>query len=118
MKPERLVEIFLQCWSIKSSTRYLEGNPARGQCSVTALVIHKYFGGEILKTKTTEGPHFYNRINGRRYDITASQFDNPVTYSDHESTRDETMKDTSPDQYHCLEKAFLHTIRKEDHKNE
>lgn len=117
MHPEHLVDIFLQCWSSESSTRYLESNPARGQCLVTALVIHKYFGGKILKTRTAEGLHFYNHINDQRYDVTASQFNSPVIYSDHESTREEAMKDTCQDQYRSLEEAFLRTIQKDNNKN-
>lgn len=116
MEPERLIEIFLECWSLKSSSRYLESNPARGQCSVTSLVIHNYFGGEILKTKCSKGCHFYNRINGRRYDITASQFDNPVAYDDHKATWIEAMEDTSPDQYHYLRNAFLRAVQQEENK--
>lgn len=64
----------VNAWSARTSSLWAVENPARGQCSVTACVIHKLFGGEILKTFTAEGWHFYNRLNGLGFDFTASQF--------------------------------------------
>jgi hypothetical protein len=60
-----------RAWSAESSSLWSEDHPARGQCPVTALVVHDRFGGEIRKTPTDEGPHFYNYADGRRYDLTA-----------------------------------------------
>ncbi|HWE79296.1 MAG TPA: hypothetical protein VG270_12320, partial [Pseudolabrys sp.] len=47
-----------------------------------SLLVHELFGGELLKTPLPVGDHFYNRIGGRRYDFTASQFDQPLAYMD------------------------------------
>ena len=76
--------------------------PATGQCSVTALVVNDVFGGEILKTRTTLGVHFYNRIGDRRWDLTISQFRQPIPFEDLPATREEAMADTSPKQYEAL----------------
>lgn len=63
-------------------------NPAYGQCYVTALIVHDYFGGKILKTKFEDGTgHFWNLINNNEIDLTRSQFDKneiipkPTTHS-------------------------------------
>ncbi len=92
----------VRAWSPASSSKYLAENPARGQCSVTALVLQDIFGGEILKTRTDAGIHFYNRINGERCDLTLSQFDQPIRFDDIVSARDEAFADTSEAQYRAL----------------
>src|SRR5687768_16888861 len=76
-------------WSAKTSVCY---NPkiaplSYGQCAPTAVVIAEMFGGEILKTQVrkkdgTSVRHFYNRIEGQRYDFTRSQIDDLPDYFD------------------------------------
>src|SRR5215813_1576779 len=91
----RIAAALLGSWSIDTSGNWLPDNPARGQCNVTALLINELFGGEILKTPLPEGDHFYNRIDGARIDLTASQFEAPVDYLDVASNRDEALAGTS-----------------------
>ena len=55
-------------------------NPTLGQCAVTALVIQKYFGGEILKHNKFS--HYFNVIDGKVVDLTKDQFDFELDYSD------------------------------------
>ena len=47
--------------------------PADNESSVISQLIYDIFGGEILKTHNKRGWHFYNRINGKRYDFTKSE---------------------------------------------
>ncbi len=89
-------------WSPASSSKYSIENPARGQCSVTVLVVQDIFGGEILKTETDAGMHFYNRIDGERCDLTLSQFEQPIPFDDLLSSRQEAFADTSDAQYRAL----------------
>ena len=91
---------------MESSSKWTRDNPALGQCSVTALVVHDYLGGEILKTKYEGIWHFYNRIDGRSVDFTESQFDAPIEYSDYVSNREEAFADTNPKQYSYLSSAI------------
>lgn len=95
-----------KAWSIKSSSKWVEENPARGQCGVTALVIHDHLGGEIAKTPIEGSWHFYNMIDGVRQDFTVSQFDRIPDYEDRRSSRDEAYADTNEEQYIYLKKAF------------
>src|SRR4051812_17372535 len=95
-------EILCRCWSVDSSSLWLPENPARGQCNVTALVFHDRFGGEILKTPIGDEWHFYNRVAGKTYDLTAEQFLVLPVYRDILSTRDETLAGTTRDRYHAL----------------
>ncbi|WFU70593.1 hypothetical protein [Bradyrhizobium sp. CB2312] len=89
---DRVAAALLHSWSVQTSGQWLASNPARGQCSVTALLANEFFGGEILKTPLAEGDHFYNRINGN--------------YLDLRSGRDEALAGTSTAKYEFFRAAF------------
>ncbi len=57
------------------------GEPARGQCGPTALVLHDLFGGDLLLAEvlgpdgSRQGVHWWNRLpDGREVDLTREQF--------------------------------------------
>jgi hypothetical protein len=56
------------------------GNPARGQCGVTALVLNDLFGGELVLGEVhvageRTGMHYWNRFGaGIEVDLTRDQF--------------------------------------------
>jgi hypothetical protein len=104
---QEVLNVLFKVWSIESSSKWTPQNPARGQCGVTALVVNDLFGGEILKTRVSEGWHFYNRINGERYDLTESQFSEPIQYWDIPSSREEAFNDTNEAQYMYLKQSVL-----------
>jgi hypothetical protein len=108
--PNRLLPILRQCWSSETSGQWLLENPARGQCNVTSLVVQDLFGGEILKTEAPGGWHFYNRVDGARYDLTASQFAAPIPYADVASSRAEALAGTKVERYATL-KARIDELR-------
>ena len=96
-----------QSWSIETSSKWLPDNPARGQCSVTALVVQDVLGGEIVKTDVGGAWHFYNFIDGQRRDFSESQFLESVAYADLPSSRKEALSDTSFAQYRALRERVL-----------
>ncbi|MFH8615279.1 hypothetical protein ACH4E8_09415 [Streptomyces sp. NPDC017979] len=55
-------------------------NPARGQCDITALVVHDLLGGHLLLGEVTldgadHGYHWWNRLpDGTEIDLTREQF--------------------------------------------
>lgn len=102
LKFAEVYEILKKLWSIETSSKWTIENPAKGQCGVTALVIHDLFGEEIKKTQVDEVWHFYNMINGKRYDFTSSQFFEEITYMDIPSNREEAFADTNERQYYTL----------------
>jgi hypothetical protein len=101
-----------QAWSIETSSKWLSHNPASGQCGVTALVVQDILGGEILKTDIDGAWHFYNRIDERRVDFTMGQFDSPIAYDDHLSSRHDALNDTTMGQYELLRKRLGLTEKK------
>lgn len=93
-------------WSPQTAIQWRPDNPALGQCSVTALLINELFGGRILKTRHRESVHYYNEIDGRRYDFTSSQFTSPIEYDDELSARAETRRGITRDEMNTLRNAF------------
>ena len=89
-------------WSAETGRHWRADNPASGQCSVTALVVHNKLGGEILKADVNGAWHFYNRIDSKRVDFTMSQFESPISYDDLPSNRTEALSDCSQTQYELL----------------
>ena len=106
LHPSEFARRITACWSPESATTYSTDNPARGQCSVTALVAQDHLGGEIVKTRVAEAWHFYNVIDGRRWDFTAAQFDLPIVYEDRKANREDAMTDTTLCQYEALSERF------------
>jgi hypothetical protein len=55
-------------------------NPSLGHCAVTALVLHDFFGGELLEAEvffqngSRQGFHYWNRLAGVEVDLTREQF--------------------------------------------
>jgi hypothetical protein len=55
-------------------------NPSRGQCGVTALVLHDLFGGDLVLGEVhvageRTGAHYWNRFGtGLEVDLTRDQF--------------------------------------------
>jgi len=91
------------------STAIAQGRKAElalGQCIGSALVVQDVFGGELLKTRVGDDWHFYNRIDGERFDLTAEQFEGAVSYDDLPASREDAFSDTSPEQYKALRAAL------------
>ncbi|MBR0816588.1 hypothetical protein [Bradyrhizobium liaoningense] len=104
--PDEVQSALRQAWSLSTASQWTADNPATGQCNVTALLIHELFGGELLKTPLPGGDHFYNRIEGQRYDFTASQFDQPIAYMDVATNRADAEQGATSDQLAELRAAF------------
>ncbi|MDF0517628.1 hypothetical protein P0R31_10335 [Bradyrhizobium yuanmingense] len=104
--PAEIQRALRKAWSVSTASQWTADNPAAGQCNVTALLIHELFGGDLLKTPLPTGDHFYNRLDGRRYDFTASQFDRPIAYMDLPATQTDAELAATSDQQAQLRTAF------------
>jgi hypothetical protein len=104
--PDEIQRALRRAWSSSTASQWTANNPAAGQCNVTALLIHELFGGELLKTPLPDGDHFYNRIEGQRYDFTASQFDQPIAYMDLPAHRADVEGGATNDELAELRAAF------------
>ena len=116
---EAMVRTALEhAWSSETATQWSPENPANGQCNVTAAVVHDLFGGEVLRTRVGGVWHYYNRIDGRRSDLTDSQFtrpgarfDPPAAYADELSSRDAAMVGIPQREYDTLRAELLKRLR-------
>jgi hypothetical protein len=72
-------------WSLEScdptdAAVWTPENPSRGQCAVTALVVHDLLGGQLLEAEvrnhdgSPQGFHYWNRLADVDVDLTRSQF--------------------------------------------
>ncbi|WP_314945452.1 hypothetical protein [Bradyrhizobium cosmicum] len=104
--PDEVQGVLRKAWSLSTASKWTANNPAAGQCNVTSLLVHEVFGGDLLKTPLPAGDHFYNRIEGRRYDFTASQFDRPIAYLDLPAQRADAESGATSDQLAELRAAF------------
>jgi hypothetical protein len=104
--PDEVQSALRKAWSLATASQWTASNPAAGQCNVTSLLIHELFGGELLRTPLPAGDHFYNRIRGRRYDFTASQFDQPIAYKDLPASRADVELGATSDELAELRAAF------------
>lgn len=104
--PEEIEAALRGSWSLATASTWTPENPAAGQCNVTALLVHELFGGELLKTPLPDGDHFYNRIGGRRFDFTQSQFDQPISYLDLPASRADAEQGATQHQVAALREAF------------
>ena len=80
------------------------------QDSVTSLLIHDIFGGEILKTPQDNDWHFYNRINGERIDFAATDAGKVAgdnTFADLPAIPDETFNYVTQEDYSTLYIRFI-----------
>ncbi|MDE1376736.1 YunG family protein [Bacillus licheniformis] len=107
---EQIMKALYKSWSADSSSKWSQDNPATGQCGVTALIVKDLLGGEIRKTKLLEGWHFYNVINGKRYDLTISQFKEDILYMDVPSNRNRAFSDTNEKQYNYLKQSVINQL--------
>jgi len=107
---EQIMNALYKSWSSDSSSKWSQDNPAKGQCGVTALIVNDLLGGEIRKTRLPEGWHFYNFINGKRYDLTVSQFKEDILYMDVPSNRNEAFSDTNEKQYNYLKQSVINHL--------
>ncbi|UQR66696.1 hypothetical protein LRP30_16200 [Bradyrhizobium sp. C-145] len=108
--PDEVQGALRKAWSLSTASQWTADNPAAGQCNVTALLIHDLFGGDLLKTPLPQGDHFYNRIEGRRYDFTACQFDQPIAYMDLPANRADAELGATNGQLAELRAAFEYHI--------
>jgi hypothetical protein len=78
--------------------------------SVTSLLIHDVFGGDILKTHKKKGWHFYNLIDGERVDFTRSEKGRSIKHNRFEdipSSREEVDAFFEQEEYSTFMMRFI-----------
>jgi hypothetical protein len=78
---ELLIDALKASWCRETAYRtdrpfWSEQNITRGQCTVTAMIVNDYFGGEMKRgfSKKYNLFHYWNIIDGKKIDLTFDQF--------------------------------------------
>ncbi|WP_405137657.1 hypothetical protein [Nocardia sp. NBC_01388] len=112
---ETLTNAVERSWSVETAagSGWMESNPAKGQCAVTACVVQDYLGGEIIHTDA-ELPgggtvsHYFNVIDDELVDLTRQQFPDGTLFSDPMPKREHFASTRE----YCL--SYDHTRRRYD----
>lgn len=67
----------------KIAQNWSEDNKAYGMCAITALIVNDYFGGDLGKIYVGDISHYFNVLNNKIVDLTSSQFEYTIDYSDY-----------------------------------
>ncbi len=94
------------------------GNPSRGQCGVTALILQEILGGELLiadvlfTNGATQGVHYWNLLpNGAEVDLTRGQFaDTEIVQKPEIVPRQRRTPGRLAEQYEHLRSAVLEEL--------
>ncbi len=86
IEPNKLKSALENSWSKETSyypDLWESSNPAYGQCTVTALVVQDYVGGDLMRAKLSnlgkKGYHYWNRLpDGTECDFTYTQFEQEI----------------------------------------
>jgi hypothetical protein len=106
-----LLAALMASWARDTSgypSKWTEENPACGQCSVTALVIQDYFGGDIQRFAVVDSGNDMRHVanilpGGILLDATAGQFSSvPVYVPRINETRDEALAWNDTNQRYVL----------------
>lgn len=96
MTIENIKEVLLDCYSKdlcypKVQANWTTTNKSYGMCAITSLIINDYFGGDICKIYVDDISHYYNLIDNEIIDLTKSQFNHEVDYSNYEIVERNTI---------------------------
>lgn len=85
---EKLQKTLSKCYTKelcypKVSGDWNENNKCLGMCAITALVVNNQYGGLLGKIRINGVSHYFNVINDKIVDLTATQFNSPVDYSNY-----------------------------------
>lgn len=119
MSIEDIKEILLNCYSKdlcypKIQNKWNNNNKCFGMCAITSLIINDYFGGKICKIHVDNTSHYFNLIENNIIDLTSSQFDCDIDYSNYQIVdRSQMLNEDTKSRYNKLKKMIIKYIQNE-----
>jgi hypothetical protein len=120
---ERLRSAIRASWTVETCDPvdvddWSPGNPSRGQCGATALVVNDILGGNLLVAEvllpngSRQGFHYWNRLpEGDELDLTRDQFSpEEIVQAPDELTRPDGPPRRCLDQYLLLRDRVLKVL--------
>lgn len=115
---EKLQKVLFKCYSKelcypKMQKNWNENNKCLGMCAITSLIVNDYFGGEICKMHVNGISHYFNMIENEIVDLTSSQFDYLIEYSNyHIISRVDMLNEDTKYRYNLLKEKLEKQINK------
>ena len=114
MNIENMQKALLECYSKdlcypKVQVDWNDNNKCFGMCAITSLIINDYFCGDICKIHVDGISHYFNLIEDKIIDLTASQFNHEIDYKDYQIIdRKNILTEETKNRYNIL-KARLNS---------
>lgn len=119
MTIEHVKSILLNLYSkdlcyYKVQDKWSEDNKCFGMCAITSLIINDYFGGNICKIHVDGISHYFNLLDNKIIDLTASQFNYEINYKNYQIIdRNKTLTKDIKQRYNKLKSQLIDTLLKE-----
>ena len=119
MDIQNIKNVLLECYSKdicypKVQDNWSEDNKCFGMCAITSLIIQDYFGGDICKIFVNGISHYFNLIDEEIIDLTASQFDKEIDYSNYcVVDREKILTDDTMKRYSILKNRLIDKLLKQ-----
>lgn len=113
MDIKTIQKVLLECYTKELcvpnvSEDWTESNKCFGMSGITALIVQDYFGGKIGKIHVNGVRHYFNILNDQVVDLTDSQFDSEINYTDYEIiNRDQILIEDTKQRYESLKKRLI-----------
>lgn len=92
----------------KVSEDWTESNKCFEMCAITTLIVQDYFGGKIGKIHMNGVRYYFNILNDQVVDLTDSQFDSEIDYTDYEIiNREQILIEDTKQRYESLKKRLI-----------
>lgn len=122
----QLTKALHQAWDDETgyarSGVWTSGNPARGQCVTSSLVVQDYFGGDIVRYEVKgidiDETHYFNILDdgtiidttGSQYKIPVNMRPKPVNLGEYPTLRDKCLADEETRARYYLLKSKVETL--------
>lgn len=90
MDKELLKELLTKAWG--GDTSLDDNSGILGQMVPTVLVVQDMLGGDIVRTEIDGQWHFYNMLEGERYDYISDAMGDKIAYEDILTDRDDLLE--------------------------
>ncbi len=83
-------------------------NKCFGMCAITSLIINDYFKGDICKIHVDGISHYFNLVNNKIVDLTASQFNHEIDYKNYQIIdREKILTNDTQNRYYILKRRLI-----------
>ncbi len=118
MNIENIQELLLKCYSKDLCCPLVQddwngNNKCLSMCTITALIINDYFGGDICKIHVNGISHYFNLIENKIIDLTSNQFNSEIDYKNYQIIDRLILTDETKKRYEILKARLVKELLKQ-----